>query len=92
MDSPAADADTSDTSPTRVIDLWFPDANLVIRVGGSLFKVFRGILATKSPVFEDMLSFPQPEDSELIDGCPVVRLFDSEKDTEYFLRALFHYE
>ncbi|KAJ7241866.1 hypothetical protein C8J57DRAFT_1368781 [Mycena rebaudengoi] len=92
MDSPAADADTSDTSPTRVIDLWFPDANLVIRVGGSLFKVFRGILATKSPVFEDMLSFPQPEDSELIDGCPVVRLFDSEKDAEYFLRALFHYD
>ncbi|KAJ7266324.1 hypothetical protein C8J57DRAFT_1329762 [Mycena rebaudengoi] len=79
MDSPAADADTSDTSPTRVIDL-------------SLFKVFRGILAAKSPVFEDMLSFPQPEDSELIDGCPVVRLFDSEKDAEYFLRALFHYD
>jgi hypothetical protein len=36
-----------------------------------------------------MLAFPQPPDSELIDGCPVVRLHDSERDTTFFLRAIF---
>ncbi|KAJ6483931.1 hypothetical protein C8R45DRAFT_1099103 [Mycena sanguinolenta] len=36
-----------------------------------------------------MLSFPQPADSELVDGCPIVRLPDSEPDVTVFLRAIF---
>ncbi|KAF7353993.1 hypothetical protein MVEN_01086000 [Mycena venus] len=44
------------------------------------------------PVFADMLAFPQPEDAETLDGCPVLHLDDSAADTMYFLKALFDYE
>ncbi|KAJ7267139.1 hypothetical protein C8J57DRAFT_1067981 [Mycena rebaudengoi] len=85
-------SESSEASLTRVSDLWFSDANWVLQAGSSLFRVSLGILAAKSPVFQDMMSFPQPPDTELIDGCPVVHLPDSEEDTEFFLRAIFHYD
>ncbi|KAJ6541014.1 hypothetical protein DFH09DRAFT_1322875 [Mycena vulgaris] len=76
----------------RVDSLWFPDGNIVICAHNVLFRVFRGILAARSPVFADMLAFPQPDDAEVIDGCPVLHLDDSAADTMYFLKALFDYE
>ncbi|KAJ7257166.1 hypothetical protein B0H12DRAFT_1015546 [Mycena haematopus] len=76
----------------RVPALWFPDGNLVLSAGSVLFRVFKGILAARSPVFADMLAFPQPEDAETLDGCPVLRLDDSAADTMYFLKAIFDYE
>ncbi|KAJ7254748.1 hypothetical protein C8J57DRAFT_1346569 [Mycena rebaudengoi] len=81
-----------ETDTHKVVDLWFEDATLVIHAGDCLFKVFRSILVAKSPVFQDMLSLPQPADSQLIEGCPVVHLPDSASDATYFLKALFHYE
>ncbi|KAJ7671243.1 hypothetical protein DFH06DRAFT_1320034 [Mycena polygramma] len=37
-----------------------------------------------------MLSFPQASNStDLVDGCPLVRLTDSETEVEVFLKALF---
>lgn len=30
-----------------------------------------------SPFFKDLLSLPQPPDSEIVDGLPVVQLFES---------------
>ncbi|KAJ6567010.1 hypothetical protein B0H19DRAFT_990737 [Mycena capillaripes] len=73
----------------RVQDLWFEDGNLVIQAGDSQFRLFRGILAARSSVFEDMISFPQPHDSELVEGCPVVYLSDSPIEVRAFLRAIF---
>jgi hypothetical protein len=54
--------------PQRVQDLWFEDGNLVIQAGNSQCRVYRGVLATRSLVFKDMLSFPQPSDSELVEA------------------------
>ncbi|KAJ7669779.1 hypothetical protein B0H17DRAFT_949103 [Mycena rosella] len=76
----------------REDSLWFSDATLIIQAERSVFRVFPGILAAKSPVFHDMLAFPQPENGEAIDGCPVVHLTDSAIDTAYFLKAIFHYD
>ncbi|KAJ7711877.1 hypothetical protein B0H16DRAFT_1392016, partial [Mycena metata] len=87
----------------RVDALWFPDGNIILSAhGGVLFRVFRGILAARSPVFADMLAslaFPQPARSveadagvETLDGCPVLHLDDSAADAMYFLKALFDYE
>ncbi|KAJ7500545.1 hypothetical protein B0H11DRAFT_1714450, partial [Mycena galericulata] len=76
----------------RVDSLWFSDGNIVIRAHNVLFRVFRGILAAHSPVFRDMLAFPQPDDADTIEGCPVLHLDDSAADTMYFLKALFDYE
>ncbi|KAJ7663670.1 hypothetical protein B0H17DRAFT_867480, partial [Mycena rosella] len=82
------DADTLE----RVESLWFDDGNIVICAHNVLFRVFRGILAARSPVFAEMLAFPQAEDAETIDGCPVLHLDDSAADTMYFLKAIFDYE
>ncbi|KAJ7473319.1 hypothetical protein FB451DRAFT_1248993 [Mycena latifolia] len=76
----------------RVDSLWFSDGNIVICAHNVLFRVFRGILTARSPVFAEMLAFPQSDDAETIDGCPVLHLDDSAADTMYFLKALFDYE
>ncbi|KAJ7452259.1 hypothetical protein FB451DRAFT_1050917 [Mycena latifolia] len=76
----------------RVEDLWFHDGTLVLAAGRSSFRVYGGLLAKQSPVFQDMLAFPQPADAEVIDGCPVVHLEDNEDDLRCFLKALFDYE
>ncbi|KAJ7736053.1 hypothetical protein DFH07DRAFT_706382, partial [Mycena maculata] len=81
-----------DDTLERVDALWFPDGNIILRAHNVLFRVFRGILAARSPVFADMLAFPQPDDADAIEGCPVLQLDDSAADTMYFLKALFDYE
>ncbi|KAJ7119178.1 hypothetical protein C8R44DRAFT_673543 [Mycena epipterygia] len=78
-----------DTTPTRVDELWFPDSSLVFQAENSLFRVSGAMLAARSPVFKDMLSFPQPPDSETFDECPVVKLPDSAADTTCFFKAIF---
>ncbi|KAJ7184640.1 hypothetical protein C8R46DRAFT_1064691, partial [Mycena filopes] len=75
-------------TPQRVDELWFDDGNLVIQAGDSLYRVYRGLLATHSSVFRDMLAFPQPVDSELVDGCPLVRLPDPDVEVTPFLKAI----
>ena len=32
-----------------------------------------------SPVFKDLLALPQPSDSEMVDGLPVIRLPESSE-------------
>ncbi|KAJ7061549.1 hypothetical protein C8F01DRAFT_1137737 [Mycena amicta] len=78
----------------RVSELWFPDGNIVLQAGDALFKVFLGILAARSPIFHDMMSIPQPhpDASDVIDGCPLVRLADASEETTFFLRAVFDSE
>ncbi|KAK7062374.1 BTB domain-containing protein [Favolaschia claudopus] len=79
------------TAPERVDDLWFPDANLVLRAENSMFRVSSGILAARSSVFRDMTTFPQPTplEDETVEGCIVVRLHDSAAEAKCFLRAVF---
>ncbi|KAJ7438526.1 hypothetical protein B0H11DRAFT_1752724 [Mycena galericulata] len=86
------DVDPEACPPRRIEELWFEDGNIVIQAGNSQFRVYRGVLAARSSVFQDMLSFPQPQDSELVEGCPLVRLTDSEIEVGVFLKALFEPE
>ncbi|KAJ7114158.1 hypothetical protein C8R43DRAFT_1039448 [Mycena crocata] len=83
------DVDSTSNEPQPVEELWFEDGNLVIQAGNSQFRVYRGFLAARSPVFKDMLSFPQPSDAELIEGCPLVRLPDPALEVTVFLKAIF---
>ncbi|KAJ7612161.1 hypothetical protein FB45DRAFT_1065523 [Roridomyces roridus] len=89
MDAPSDSAAAQPTPIQRVEELWFPDGNLIIQAGSSQFRVYRGLLASRSPVFQDMMSFPQPPDSELVDGCPLVLLPGSEMEVRVFLKAIF---
>jgi hypothetical protein len=66
------------TSPLETFDL--PDANLIIRSADRVdFRVHKSVLALVSPFFKDLLSLPQPSDSEIVDGLPVV---ESSEDSE----------
>ncbi|KAJ6480323.1 hypothetical protein C8R45DRAFT_1005190 [Mycena sanguinolenta] len=88
---------TSPSQPAlhRVPELWFEDDNLILRAENTLFRVSKGVLAARSSVFRDMLSFPQSRNSngedeeDVIEGCPVVRLHDAPQDVTCFLRAIF---
>lgn len=72
-------------------DLWFEDGNIILSVGSTLFRVYRGYLASVSPVFKDMFVLPQPADSDCneMDGCPIIDLSDSAEDMTNFLKVLF---
>ncbi|KAJ7637223.1 hypothetical protein B0H17DRAFT_961266 [Mycena rosella] len=80
---------TKPNEPRRALDLWFEDGNLVIQAGTSQFRVYRGILAARSSIFQDMLAFPQPPDSEVVEECPLVCLPDAESEVSDFLKAIF---
>ncbi|KAK7013086.1 BTB domain-containing protein [Favolaschia claudopus] len=78
-------------APKLVEDLWFPDADLILRADDSIFRVYGGFLGARSSVFRDMISFPQPTqtEGEMLNGRAVVRLHDSATEATSFLRAVF---
>jgi BTB/POZ domain len=77
----------------RVQELYFPDGNIILEAGTTHFRVSRGILAARSPVFKEVLSLPQPKEGGVdgkVDGCDVVHLFgDDPQEVTYFLRAIY---
>ena len=63
----------STTSLPEPLDI--PDPNLIIRSSDHVnFRVHKSLLAMASPFFRDLLSLPQPPNSESVDGIPVVQL------------------
>ncbi|KAJ6626193.1 hypothetical protein B0H10DRAFT_1870746 [Mycena sp. CBHHK59/15] len=77
----------------QIDDLWFLDGSLTLRAENTVFRVYREVLAARSPVFRDMLSFPQPGSvssaAEHVDGVPLVEMHDPAVEVEPFLRAIF---
>ncbi|TFK32848.1 hypothetical protein BDQ12DRAFT_472799 [Crucibulum laeve] len=70
--------------------IWYPDGSILLLAHHTLFKLYSGLLAARSSVFSDMLSFPPPTEGEELEyeGKPVVRIYDDPQDVEVFLRAL----
>lgn len=58
-----------------------PTADLILRSSDSIdFRVHKLFLSDVSPVFADMFSLPQPNDSkDILDGLPVVPLSEDSK-------------
>ncbi|EMD33036.1 hypothetical protein CERSUDRAFT_99052 [Gelatoporia subvermispora B] len=85
--------DTTESSalPFEIKDrsLWFDDGNVILVAEDAAFRVYRGLLSTRSTVFHDLFEVPQPPDAESFQGCPVVRLHDRSADLHCLLRALF---
>lgn len=73
----------------RAKGLWYPDGNLIIHAGASIFRVFRGILAEKSPVLEGLLSPRSLETFAVLDGCPVLTVSYASDEITHFLAAIF---
>jgi BTB/POZ domain len=67
-----------------------PDANLIIQSSDLVnFRVHKSALAMTSPFFKDLLSLPQPSDSETIDGLPVVRLSEDAELLNSLLSVVY---
>ncbi|KAH9989308.1 hypothetical protein BJV77DRAFT_1160545 [Russula vinacea] len=78
----------SATSPLEPFDA--PDANFIIRSSDNInFRVHKSLLAMVSPFFKDLLSLPQPSDSEIVDGLPVVQLPESSELLNSLLSILY---
>src|ERR1700743_730602 len=72
-------------------DVWFEDGTIILEAEGCQFKVFKGILAANSTVFNDMLVVGSiPANNEMVEDCPVVRVYDTALDLMHFLKALHH--
>jgi hypothetical protein len=66
------------TSPPPTFDV--PDANIIIRSSDLVdFRVHKSVLIMTSPFFSDLLSLPQPSDSETFDGLPVIQLSEDSE-------------
>jgi hypothetical protein len=72
----------------RSPDLWFSDGTIVLRAKDVLFRVYGGMLASKSSVFADMFQIAGAAGSDGIEGCPVVDLHDAPDELLHFLKAL----
>ena len=92
LDEPFPDQPPAPADPVRS-DLWYDDGNIVLQAENTQFKVYRGILIENSTVFRDMFSLPQlPSDvTDMIEGCSLVRLYDSAEEVGYILQALFRH-
>ena len=68
-------------------ELYMPDGTMVLLASNTLFRVYPGLLSKHSEVFKGMTSLSdcQPPNTEIYDGCPVVRLTDAAEDLAFFL-------
>ena len=89
-EGPTSDVEvTKDTPAQRDEELWFEDGNIILASHDTEFCVYKGPLMKHSPVFQDMLSLPQPDCVCTGLTSPVViRVSDSSQDLRHFLRAL----
>lgn len=76
--------------PPEPLDIPVPDASLIIRSSDLVnFRVHKSVLAMASPIFGDLLSLPQPSDSEFIDGLPVVQLSEDAELLNSLVSVLY---
>ncbi|EIW79922.1 hypothetical protein CONPUDRAFT_145017 [Coniophora puteana RWD-64-598 SS2] len=79
-----------DWTRTKRSTPWYDDGNIVLVSANSsaLFRVHRGILCSYSTIFKDMFTASH-EGEEVIDGCPVVHMHDTEDDLKHVLMAMY---
>ena len=66
------------------------DTNLIIRSSDHVdFRVHKSVLAMSSPFFKDLLSLPQPSDSESVDGLPVIQLPENSELLNSLISILY---
>ncbi len=71
--------------------LWYADGTVILATPTVIFRVYRGILAKKSPVFNDMFTLLQSismSDQDITDGTPIVHLHDDSTEQAHLLSTL----
>ena len=76
------------TFPPVMFDV--SDTNLIIRSSDLVdFRVHKSVLAMSSPFFKDLLSLPQPSDSESVNGLPVIQLPENSELLNSLISILY---
>ena len=79
---------SSTMSPPIPFDV--PDANFIIQSSDNIyFRVHKSVLALASPFFTNLLSIPQPSDTEIVDGLPVVQLSENSELLNSLISILY---
>ncbi|CAL1711855.1 unnamed protein product [Somion occarium] len=88
--TPVVNLKASDSN-LRKSDIWFDDGNVVTVAEDHLFRVYKGMLTSVSPIFTGLFSLAvaPSNDAELFDGCSMVSLHDLSDDLYPFLKTLF---
>ncbi|KAJ7666746.1 hypothetical protein DFH06DRAFT_1184667 [Mycena polygramma] len=68
----------------RVAELWFEDDSLILRAEDSIFRISKGILMARSPVFKAMIGLSH-SGQESMYGCPMIQLHHSAAEVTSFL-------
>lgn len=75
-------------------ELWFRDGNVVLVAETTCFRVHGSILSRSSTVFRDMLELATPpassDDTQMMEGCPIVPLTDTAHDLTVILSLLYY--
>ncbi|EPT02350.1 hypothetical protein FOMPIDRAFT_1101492, partial [Fomitopsis schrenkii] len=85
---------SSYTAFTRDEVFWYPDGNIILVAQGVGFRLYQGLLAQHSAVFQDMFNLPAPapgsDASQEVDtdGCPVVHITDTASELRSLLSFL----
>ena len=70
-------------------EFWLDDGNLILVANdNTAFRIYAGLLASQSHIFEDMFAVAGLSADEVFDGCPVVRVYDTSGEFAHFLRVL----
>ncbi|PIL26279.1 hypothetical protein GSI_12035 [Ganoderma sinense ZZ0214-1] len=95
----AADGTGADRQPNHELakergGFWFEDGTVILVARNVEYRVYRGVLAELSSVFNSLFAKPRAFRNVPLDGvptfpCPVVRVSDSPEDFQYLLRACF---
>lgn len=91
-DASAVESATSTEKDSKIhrSEIWFEDGNLILQAASTQFRVHWGIIALHSRVFEGMFPIPRPEGEPLVDGCPLVHVFDDPEDWKNLLDVMYN--
>ncbi|KAF5372696.1 hypothetical protein D9615_009857 [Tricholomella constricta] len=82
LDSPSQTSTDDPCPKLKPIPMWFQDGTLLIKAQDAKFKVYGGLLSSKSSVFRDMFTLNAGVQEA------VLELEDSKVDLSYFSKAL----
>ncbi len=88
-DETSPDAPDENLPVKRSSRFWFADGSVVLHAQDTQFRVHQTLLSLHSEIMKDCFSCPQPQDAEILEGCPVVHLSDSALDIENLCVLLY---
>lgn len=97
----ASESDSDSLSPSGLVkhsDLWFTDGSVILQAENTIYRVHISQLSRHSMFFRDLFTLPQgcpadvshnDNDTNVLEGCPLIHLHDTAEDVSNLLTALY---